>query len=90
MIPDDIAATYADSDVRTGITIRQLDDDYILVEGDKAGLTFLSDLIQAVAHASDCGFQISPHAEGSALFSAEATLGIYIHRTPCSHTQSRS
>jgi hypothetical protein len=55
----------------------------ILIEGNKAGLEYIANLILAVAGDEDCGYGLSPLGPGSAAFGEDAPLGIYIHRLPC-------
>jgi hypothetical protein len=65
------------------ITVRKLDKETVLIEGNSASLKFLGYLLISHADASDCGDQMSPRGAGSRLFSKESTLGFYIHRIPC-------
>lgn len=81
--PDEVARMYAPKDPK--LTIRVLDDEHLLIEGSSEALRMLGELLAAVAASEDCGFQISPSGPGSALFSEEATMGVYLHRTPCTH-----
>lgn len=84
--PDQICDEYSKEKVK--VTINQLDADYILIEGNADALKFLGKLILAQAHfKGDCGFHISPNGAGSTLFSDKSTIGIYIHRQPCSHKE---
>ena len=77
--PDDVCAAYADK--RVELSIRPLDDEMVLVEGDEISLEFLGHLILRQARfGKDCGFQLTT---GTCFFSKESPLGIYIHRTPC-------
>lgn len=77
--PDQICGQYADAGVK--VTVTQMDNGSILVEGNKDGLMFLSELLAAQASfEGDDGFQLSPNGAGSALFTDAATLGLYIHR----------
>jgi hypothetical protein len=63
--------------------------DYVLFEGDKAAYEFLGRLFLAHAKARDCGFQISPHGAGSALFKKGSKIGLYLHRLPCKEKRPR-
>ncbi len=79
--PGDLCASYAESGFRTKVTIRDLDNDYILIEAPAKGLRFLGELLLAQAEFSkDCGFQID---WGSKFFDRSFKKGIYIHRLPC-------
>jgi hypothetical protein len=84
---DAICEEFADRGVQ--ITVKPLPEDsaYILIEGDQTAFEFLGKLFLAHATAEDCGFQISPHCAGNALFSRAAQLGIYLHRLPCTERQ---
>lgn len=72
------------------LSIRQLDDETVLIEADRNSLEFLSRLLHAQAQSDDCGLQFGPSGPGSAWFKDSATLGLYVHRLPCDHTQSSS
>lgn len=77
--PDYICEEYSDSGIR--ISLKDLDDEVILIEGDKRSLEFLGKLILTqAAYAEDDGFEISPSGAGSSFFAA-GSKGIYIHRT---------
>ena len=80
---DTICSEFADRNVQ--ITVKPLPEDstYILIEGDNTTFEFLGKLFLAHASGEDCGFQISPHCAGNALFSKAAQFGIYLHRLPC-------
>lgn len=85
--PDAVCFEFSDSAVQ--ITVKHLpkDSTYVLIEGDKTAFEFLGRLFLAHARGEDCGFHISPHCAGSALFSKEAELGLYLHRLPCVEAQ---
>jgi hypothetical protein len=63
----------------------------IEIEGDRASLIFLADLILAQAfYKLDCGVHISPTGPGNVFFEDDSKLGIYVHslsilcpRNPC-------
>ena len=55
----------------------------VLLEGSKASLEYLAEVILAAASDEDCGYGLSQKGPGSAGFSKNADLGIYIHRLPC-------
>ena len=57
----------------------------ILVEGDAATLELVGRLFLAMSKYADCGFFLGPDGPGQALFSAESSYGLYIHRIPCVH-----
>jgi hypothetical protein len=67
---------------RAKVTVRKLDRTTILIEGDKTAMEFLGRLFLAVSK-SEHSVQISPQGAGSARFTKEATLGLYIHKLPC-------
>lgn len=87
MSVDELCEKYSRKE--TKLTVKFLDGerDMILIEGKASALEFLGKLLIAQATASDCGFQIAPNSAGKALFSPDSTLGIYIHRIPCAHTE---
>lgn len=76
--PDDVCEQYATQNVK--ITIKMLDDDMVLFEGDTQSLKFLGELFLAMAQTKDDGFQISPTGAGKLFFTLEASHGLYIHR----------
>ena len=82
--PDKICEEYYDKKVK--LTVKKLDDETILFEGNQEELEFLGNLLLAQAQfKEDCGFSISPGGAGSALFSDKSSIGLYIHRLPCDH-----
>jgi hypothetical protein len=84
MTRDEVCASYAERNVK--ITCRLLDDDLILIEGDRDGLEFLGNLFLAQANdACNCHDSLQPNGAGSAFFTAASNRGIYIHRLPCEH-----
>lgn len=77
--PDDICEQHYKSGI--AISLREIDDDVILIEGDRNSLEFLAKLIMAqAAFKKDDGFGISPSGAGRSYFAA-GSKGIYIHRT---------
>ena len=83
--PDEICAEYSDRGVK--ISVKLIESDYILIEGDTASLEFLGNLLLAQANFDkDCGFQIAPNGAGSSFYTKDSTLGFYIHRLPCEHS----
>lgn len=82
--PDEICSEYYEKGVK--LTVKHLDKDYVLTEGDAESLEFIGNLILSQARfEKDCGFQIASEGSGNAHFSDESSLGIYIHRLPCEH-----
>jgi hypothetical protein len=68
------------------LTVRSLEDNMVLIEGDAEALAALGSLLLAQARAGQtCGFQIAPDGAGQAAFSSDSNMGLYIHRTPCEH-----
>ena len=79
MSPDDLCERYADRGVSLSLSL--LDDEMVLIQGDRASLEFLADLIKAQAcFENDSGFAIQPQGAGSTFFGMGSKLGIYIHR----------
>jgi hypothetical protein len=57
---------------------------YVLFEGSKAALEFVGRLFIAQArYTGDCHYHIAPIGPGGRIFSDDSTLGLYIHRLPC-------
>ena len=65
------------------ITMRKLDKNDVLIEGDRVALEFLGNLLLTCSASKEHSVNISPKGAGSARFTRESTLGIYIHRLPC-------
>lgn len=78
MIPDEVSGKHADLGVKIRVT--ELDEEYILIEGTREALIFLSELFAAQAECLNDGYEISPFGPGCALFAPGSTKGIYIHR----------
>jgi len=78
MSPDDICESY--SSRKICLSIRNIDD-FVLIEGDRVSLEFLSELISAQASfEKDCGFEIAPSGPGGMFLHSSSEKGIYIHR----------
>ncbi len=88
MSPDEVCEEYAKKGA--SITLKLLDDEFVLLEANADGLEFFGKLLLAYAHANGEGHsgQLGPHSAGNALFSPQSTKGIYIHRLPCSSPDS--
>jgi hypothetical protein len=83
MMTDEVCASYANRG--TKITCQTMDDS-ILIEGNREALEFLGNLLLAQAQDLDCCHKsIAPNGPGSALFTKQSNIGIYIHRLPCDH-----
>lgn len=68
------------------LTVRSLEDNMVLIEGDADTLAALGSLLIAQARAGQtCGFQIGPKGPGRAAFTLASDVGLYIHRIPCEH-----
>jgi hypothetical protein len=66
------------------LRVRQLDEDTILIEGDRRSLAFLGDVLRAVAgDEGECGYSLGPRAAGSAHFDPDSPFGVYVHALPC-------
>jgi hypothetical protein len=82
--PDEVCVDYADRKVK--ITARTMEDDLVLLEGDREALEFLGKLFLAQANDErSCHKSLQPDGAGSAFFTDTSNLGIYIHRLPCEH-----
>lgn len=77
LTPDAICKT-ASKEVK--LLVQMLDDETVLIEGNKITLKFLADLFTSLSKADDNGFQLFPNGAGSSLFNKDSTLGIYIHQ----------
>ena len=79
----DVIRHYSRKANKAKLTVRKLDRDSVLIEGNSDSLKFLAHVLLALADEEDCGFQISPKGAGRAWFAKDAQLGIYLHRLPC-------
>lgn len=68
---------------KTKLAVQKLDQDTILIEGDRTALEFLGELLITYARSSEHAVQFSPKGAGLARFTKESTLGFYLHRLPC-------
>ncbi len=84
--PDQVCGIYS----KEGVALRiSLLEEVVLIEGDKTTLEFLGHLFLAQAGFSDDGFEVSPRGPGSALFSGDSPLGLYIHRVAAGSVKER-
>ena len=70
------------------LTLRKLDKTTVLVEGDSTALEFLGELLLACARSDEHSIQMSPNGAGKNRFTKESTLGIYVHKVPCTTGKS--
>jgi hypothetical protein len=82
MRTDDLCVEHADKG--TKITVRALEEDVVLIEGNAEALGFLADLLRALGESNEDSRQIGPGMAGSALFSDQSTLGLYLSCVPAS------
>jgi hypothetical protein len=77
--PDLVAEELAASGSK--LTVKDLNREYVLIEGDRRALGFLARIILAQADFGDqdCAFQFSPRSAGKALFTKDSTRGLVIH-----------
>ena len=82
----------AHSSAESRLTVRsfveqteEVREEYVLIEGKPESLRFLAELIMAFVEsdASGCNFDMHPKGAGSAHFSDDSSVGIYLHRLPC-------
>jgi len=79
MSPDEVCENYSGRDVR--LSIRVLEGDVVLLEGDRVSLEFLAELIKEQSTFDrDDGFSIAPNGAGGEFFAKSSRLGIYIRR----------
>lgn len=78
MTPDQVCDSYSRRGVSLSISL--LDDEVVLIEGDRVSLEFLGELIKSQSlFDKDCGFSIEPRGAGSVFFQEGSPLGVYIH-----------
>jgi hypothetical protein len=88
MTTDEVCASYAHRG--TKITYQTMDDS-VLIEGNREALEFLGNLLLAQAQDIRCCHKsIVPNGAGSALFTDQSNVGIYVHRLPCDHDVNSS
>jgi hypothetical protein len=77
--PDLVAEKFAESGSK--LTVKNLNREYVMIEGDRRALRFLARIIEAQADFGDedCAFQFSPKSAGKALFTKDSTRGLVIH-----------
>jgi len=80
---NDVIHRYSRKAGRAKLTVRKLNRDTVLIEGNSVSLKFLAHILLALTDEEDCGFQFSPKSAGRAWFAKDAQLGIYLHRLPC-------
>jgi len=57
---------------------------YVLIEGDRASLEYLGNLIlEHARNPQDCGIQKFPGTPAKGLFKRGSDVGFYLHRLPC-------
>jgi len=71
------------------LTVRKLGRATILIEGDRTALEFLGNLLVACARSKEHDVEISPRGAGMNRFTKQSTLGLYVHRAPCSEKKHR-
>jgi hypothetical protein len=76
--PDKVCVRF--SRRKTGLVIKKLDRDTILIGGNRSGLEFSGNLFLAQARFDDCGFQLGRKGPGNLFFKKKSTFGLYIHR----------
>ena len=75
---------------RTKVTVKKLDKEVILVEGNRTAFEFLGELFLAFARSNEHSVQIWPRGPGNARFTSQSTLGFYLHKLPCTYRKSRT
>lgn len=80
---NDVIRRYSRKARRAKLTVRKLNRDTVLIEGNSDSLKFLAHILLALTDEEDCGFQFSPKGGGMAWFAKDAQLGMYLHRLPC-------
>lgn len=80
---NDVIDRYSRRARKAKLTVRKLGRDTVLIEGNSDSLKFLAHVLLALTDEEDRGFQFSPKGGGSAWFSRNAQLGLYLHRLPC-------
>ena len=89
--PDDVSDDFDKGSIQlTTRLVESADPDgmpTLIIEGDASSLEYLGRLILSQAkYDLDCGYGIDPKGAGSAFFTEQAAVGIYIHRLPCMDT----
>jgi len=84
---NDIVRLYSRRRKPPKLGMTKLNRDTILIEGDAPALEFLGQFILAHSRADRypcCKISLHPTSAGSAWFTKESTLGLYLHKLPCS------
>jgi hypothetical protein len=69
---NDVIHRYSRKAARAKLTIRKLNRDTVLIEGNSNSLKFLANILLALTNEEDCGFELSPTSEGRAWFAKDA------------------
>jgi hypothetical protein len=80
---NDVIHRYSRGSGKAKLTVRKLNRETVLIEGDSTSLKFLAHVLLALTDEKDCGCEFSPKGAGRAWFSKDARLGLYLHRLPC-------
>ncbi|HZC22264.1 MAG TPA: hypothetical protein VE866_02915 [Candidatus Binatia bacterium] len=82
---NDVVRRYSKLKETPKLTMKKMDRDTILIEGDSLALRLLGDFIlaHATADKDDCHNGLHPRAAGSAWFTKDSSLGFYLHKLPC-------
>ena len=82
---DDVVALYCKKKPRPKVTVAKLNRDMVLIEGTATGLEFLGQYLLAHSRSEpgNCHYWLSPKGPGSAWFTTDSTLGVYLHKLPC-------
>jgi hypothetical protein len=80
---NDVIRRYSRRKEKAKLTVRKLNRDTVLIEGNAKSLKFLAHILLALTDEKSCGVEFSPKGAGRAWFAKNAQLGIYLHRLPC-------
>jgi hypothetical protein len=75
---NDVFKEYLNKQVQ--LNIRVLEDEVVLVQGNKESLKLLGTLLLTLAESDEEKIQISPRGAGSTFFDKGSKLGIYINK----------
>jgi len=75
---------------RTKVTVKKLDKNLVLVEGNRTAFEFLGELFLAFARSkNEHMVQIWPKGPGNARFTSQSKLGFYLPMLPCTLGKGR-
>jgi hypothetical protein len=80
---NEVCEHFADTGAK--LTVKMLEKNDVLIEGDSNSLEFLANYILAYLNGDEHARNINPKSAGKIFFTSKSTKGLYIHVLPCRH-----